>query len=108
MIYETLEDVLPIVQEMKVNYAKEGVELLGIFGSFARAEEDIYSDIDIAYNLNFSLFDKFYHDGFSKLLRLQAIREEMEEKLHKKVDLLSLKNTNDMIKARILKEIVYV
>lgn len=52
MIYETLEDVLPMVQGMKANYAKEGVELLGIFGSFARGDEDIYSDIDIAYNLN--------------------------------------------------------
>jgi len=103
-----LENILPAIKEMKKEYTKEGIELLGIFGSFARSEEDAYSDIDIAYELDFPLFDKSYHDGFSKLLRLQTIREEIEEKLHKKVDLLSLKNANDVIKSRILKEMIYV
>ncbi|MDQ7047597.1 MAG: nucleotidyltransferase domain-containing protein [Sulfurovum sp.] len=36
----------------------EGFEVIGIFGSYARGNADKYSDIDIAYKLDFDTFDR--------------------------------------------------
>jgi predicted nucleotidyltransferase len=46
------DEVLGKLRELKLRYEEDGVAICGIFGSLARGEEDINSDIDIAYKLD--------------------------------------------------------
>ncbi len=82
------ETILTHLSKAKEKYAPEGFLLLGLFGSFAKGEETHYSDIDVAYRIEHERFSQKYRDGFAKLLRIDEIRKELENELHKKVDLV--------------------
>ena len=71
---------------------------IGLFGSVARNEETTTSDIDILFTLKNPI----------GLFTLSDIQFELEEKLHKKVDLISENGLNKFIKEKILKEVKYI
>ena len=96
------EKILNKLKELKPVYQKEGFEILGVFGSYTNNTQTKYSDIDIAYKLDYEKFSKKYVDGFSKLLRIDSIKEELEIIFKKKVDLVSDSNK------KILKDLTYV
>jgi len=82
-------------QELGPRY---GILSLGLFGSVARdsAKED--SDVDIVVQLK-----------EPNLLTLSRIRMELEERLHRHVDLVSYRERmNAFLKKRIQKEACYV
>ena len=85
------DELLLKLKLVKEKYQDEGLKLLGIMGSYARDEADEFSDVDVLYELNYELFSKRYKDGFSKLLRIDEIKKELELILNKKVDLVSKK-----------------
>ena len=99
---QTKDKILSVLKNLKPKYEKEGVVLLGLFGSYAQGRQTDLSDIDIVYRLNYDKFSKKYADGFSKLLRLDAIKEDLEKRLKTKVDFLPDKNKI------ILDEVLYV
>ncbi len=45
------EEILNKLKEIKPLYEKEGLEILGVFGSYAKDTQNEFSDIDIAYRL---------------------------------------------------------
>ncbi len=75
---------------------EKGISKAGIFGSFARGEQKENSDIDILVNFNGSL------------LGLVKIERELEGNLGFKVDLLTYKGLNPLLKKRILDEEVRI
>ncbi|HET8808925.1 MAG TPA: nucleotidyltransferase family protein [Flavobacteriaceae bacterium] len=68
---------------------------IGVFGSVAKNEATDNSDIDILYDFKDTI-------GLFKLIRLQ---QELQEKLNKKVDLVSEKYINPKLKPHILKDL---
>ena len=72
---------------------------IGIFGSMARGENTENSDIDILYQLKDAI-------GLFNLVR---IKESLEEKLNKRVDLVSEKYMHPKLKPYIMNdlEIIY-
>ena len=94
------------LKNIKQRYLSEGFEIVGVFGSYARGNEDIFSDIDIAYRLDHNKF--FKDDAFKKLLRIEAIKEELELNFQKKVDIISLNSNNQRLNESIKKEIVLI
>jgi len=83
MIYDIIvimkkEEILNKLKELKPIYQKEGLEILGVFGSYAKETNTKYSDIDIAYKLDYDQFSKRYIGGFSKLLRIDEIKEDLQ------------------------------
>lgn len=95
-------EIVSKLQELKPKYEQEGLILLGLFGSFARDNQNAFSDIDIAYKLDYDKFSQKYKDGFSKLLRIDDIKSELEHTFKTKIDFVS--DTNK----KLLKDIVYV
>lgn len=79
--------VLPI-------FKKQGVLKAAIFGSFARGEEKKNSDVDMLIKLR---KDK---SGFDFI----ELKINLEEKLGKKVDLVSYNGVHPLLKDRILKD----
>ena len=63
-------EILNKLKELKPIYQNEGLEILGVFGSYAKETNTKYSDIDIAYKLDYDKFSKKYIGGFSKILRM--------------------------------------
>jgi len=75
---------------------KYDVEAIGIFGSYARDEAKEDSDIDIFVKME------------PKLFNLIAVKQTIEEGLHKKVDIVRLRDKmNPYLKKRILKDGIY-
>jgi len=101
-------EILETLKKLKSLYDAEGVKIIGLFGSYAQNKADIHSDIDIAYALDYRKFSEKYYDGFSKILKIQAIKEELEQALHSKVDFISLDSSNHAFTERIKKEMIYV
>lgn len=81
-------EILKTLQSLKSKYEQEGLSLIGLFGSYAKETYTKHSDIDIAYRIDYNKFSKKYKDGFSKILRIDSIKEELESKFHTKVDLV--------------------
>lgn len=92
-IKEIQRKVVPLLK-------KYGVVRAGIFGSYARGEQKKKSDLDLLIEVKkrkkFSLFD------------LVGLEMELEHKLGKKVDLLTYKGINHLLKERILNEEIQI
>ena len=71
---------------------------IGIFGSVARGKATDESDIDILYQF----------DNKVGLFTLMDIIEKLESKLKKKVDLVSEKYVNPLLKPEILKDLTVI
>ena len=69
--------------------------LIGIFGSAARSEPTENSDIDILYQLKESV-------GLFSIVR---IKDDLEEKLNRKVDLVSEKYIHPRLKPHIMNDL---
>ena len=68
---------------------------IGIFGSVARGENTENSDIDILYQLKNAV-------GLFNLVRM---KDSLEEKLNKKVDLVSEKSIHPKLKSYIMNDL---
>ena len=89
-----------------LNYLKEhypefkekfNVEKIGLFGSYAKGNATDKSDIDIFVKMKPSLFD------------MVAIKDQIENDLHKKVDIVrEHKNIKPIFLQMIQKDIIYV
>ncbi len=104
----SIQNIKSLISDKKRQYLQEGFEIVGIFGSYAQGHADKYSDIDIAYKLDFDTFDKQFKGGFSKLLRIEEIKTELQKLLHLKVDLVSISSSNIRFQNRIKKDMLYV
>lgn len=97
-------DPFLLIKTLKPQYKKEGIDLVGVFGSYARGDADVFSDVDIAYKID---HEKFYKDNaFKKLIRIEEIRKELEVALKKSVDLVSLQSSNQELNNSIQKDMV--
>ncbi len=92
---------IKLPKEKIVKILKEnGVKRAGIFGSYARGEQRRNSDIDILINVP--------KDRKFSLLDLVALERKLKIILGIKVDLLTYKGINPLLKRIILKEEVRI
>ena len=98
----TKNEILSTLKKVKPTYQKEGLILLGLFGSYAKNKQTQFSDIDVAYTLDYDRFSLKYKDGFSKLLRLEDIKQELQLILQTPIDLVPDNNKS------ILKDLIHV
>jgi len=94
-------DKINILNYLKEHYSefksKYNVEQIGLFGSYARDEATENSDIDIFVKMKPSLFD------------MVAIKEQIENDLNKKVDIIrEHKNIKPIFLKMIQKDLIYV
>lgn len=68
---------------------------IGLFGSVARNEETVSSDIDILYSFNSPI----------SLFGLVDIQNSLEEKLHRAIDLVSENAIHPLLKNNILNDL---
>ncbi len=78
---------------------KNGVRKASVFGSLATGEATKKSDVDILIE---------FRGKNKSLLDLVGLEQELEDKLHRKVDLLTFKSLHPLIRDRILAEQVSI
>ena len=92
---EELIDILRKYKNERANYY--GIVTIGIFGSTARGDAREESDVDIVLQIR-----------EPDLFMLAGIKEELEERLHLPVDIVTYRdNMNLFLKKRIDEEAVY-
>ncbi len=90
------KEIVEYLQQYNVENLPSGIQLVGLFGSYARGTQDSYSDVDITYHID---HDVFYKDNaFKKLIALEEIKKELEYALHHKVDLIPANTSNVLLK----------
>jgi len=95
-------EILLKLKEIKPSYEKEGLIIVGLFGSYSKNLQNKFSDIDIVYKLDYNKFSEKYKDGFSKILRIDDIKKELQNIFKIKIDFIPDNNKS------ILKDISYV
>ena len=92
-------EVINILKKFKMDSAhKYGIKSLGIFGSFARNQQDEASDLDVFVSLQESDF-----------FTLEKIKEELEQLTNFKIDIVNFReNLRDSFKKNILKDAIYI
>lgn len=100
------EILLNKIRNIKKELEQEGFIILGIFGSYARGEETIGSDIDILYDLEKKFKEKY--KGLAHFGKIFDIKKYIEETLGLEVDIANKNALKDSGKKYILPEVIYV
>lgn len=85
------------IEEVMINnrlFEKFNLSRVGVFGSAARGEQSNDIDILIEDNIDYRL--------------LSTLRDELQELMNKRIDVVIAKYANPIVLRRALKEIVYV
>ena len=96
------KNILTHLQKFNLSHKDKGFQIIGLFGSYARKDQDDFSDIDLTYKMNHEMFHK--DNAFAKLIALDEIKKELEAKFHQKVDLIPANTKNKFIQASLKKE----
>ncbi len=91
---------------LKEKYEPEGFIILGVFGSYARNDQNKSSDIDILYKVEDKNYEKY--PGWKFIELYDQIKADIEAELKLKADLADFDALNDIGKKYILPEVYYV
>lgn len=96
---KTTQEIINILKDFKSKQAaRYGILKMGVFGSVARNEQHEDSDVDV-----------YFEGELSGLFALAHLKNELEEILGCKVDIVRLRdNMNTLLRRRIEREGVYV
>jgi len=99
MDIEMEDGVLSLIREHQDQIRAFGVRRLGLFGSFARGQQDENSDIDllVEFDLDKKTFDAFIHLAFF-----------LEDLFGRRVELVTPESLSPYIAPRIMDEVEYV
>lgn len=96
---KTLAEIQQILAQNKaLLQEKYHVTDLGIFGSYARGNQDEKSDVDI-------LID---YTKAPSLLQLIELEEYLSDQIGKKVEVVTRNGLKERIRARVLAEVLYI
>ncbi len=92
-------EIIVKILKKYMNYLKDKffIDKIGVFGSYIRDEQTPKSDIDIFVEFNGPVGWKFF-----------TLKEFLEEKLGKKIDLVTENSLRDEMKDDVLKEVIYI
>ena len=101
----TKDAILSYLGELKEELRKEGIVELGLFGSYARGEAGVYSDIDIAIKRDEAYLKE--HSAYEYFTLLDGVKSKISARFHRQSDLFDLGSDSSM-KENVLKDLIYV
>ena len=92
------KEIIQVLRDYKKEFAEQyGILTIGVFGSVAREEAGEDSDVDVVIRIS-----------KPDLFMLVGIKNELEERLHRPVDIVTYRESmNKFLKKRIDGEAVY-
>lgn len=101
----TKENILSYLKELQLELNNKGIQKLALFGSYAKEEPTVYSDIDIAIQKDKEFLLKYSSYSYFELI--SYIKEKISTKFHKNIDIFDL-DSQSSFKESIKKELIYV
>lgn len=93
-------EILQTLKTLKPKYQRDGLILVGLFGSFSRGEERADSDIDIVYEIE--------KDRKFSMFKYLKYLSDLERSLNHKVDLVRDATIKSDLKPYVYKDLIYV
>ncbi len=101
-------EIITKLKKLKPELAKEGIILIGFFGSYARGDNQASSDIDLLYSIKDpAQFAKKY-GIFGSFAKLQEIKEHLSKEFGTPIDLVAESSLNEIGKKYIFKDLINV
>ena len=104
----TKEEVLKKLKKIKPKLEKDGFEIIGIFGSYARDEQNEDSDIDIVYKIKDINDYLLKNEGWSAINKIASTKQFLHNYMKKDVDFADIEALNSKVKNEISKDLIYV
>lgn len=89
-------EIIGLIEENRETIKSFGVSQIGVFGSYARGEQTLQSDVDVLVELENETFDAY-----------MGLLFYLEDLFGRKVDLVMKDTIKPLIKNRILRETIY-
>ncbi len=101
----TKENILRYLGDIKSDLSQNGIARIGLFGSYARGEDTLYSDIDIAIQKEDGYLNRrSAYDYFDEIANIKRL---VSRQFNRNSDVFDLDSASSM-KKLVLKEIIYV
>jgi predicted nucleotidyltransferase len=100
------ESLKALVVSAKQDYDSEGFILLGVFGSRARGDFDIGSDLDILYKLEERFLER--NPGWIAYKRVDEIKDDLAGRFGMPIDVVDIEALDNVGRNFILPETIYV
>ncbi len=97
--------IVSYLQEIKGELLTDGISKIALFGSFARDEATVYSDIDIAIQKEENYLNtRSAYEYFDEVLKIKNL---IKKKFHRNSDIFDL-DSNSSMKNSITEDLIYV
>ncbi|MBI3873697.1 MAG: nucleotidyltransferase domain-containing protein [Arcobacter sp.] len=100
------DSILLQLKELKPEFQKDEVNILGLFGSYARDEENKNSDIDILIETTPLFLEKYR--GLKAYAKLEDLKNIIKDTFHKEIDFVAKSELNQHSNTYILNKAIYV
>jgi predicted nucleotidyltransferase len=100
------EVILNTLKEINPSIEKDGIKLLGLFGSYSRNEATENSDIDILIETTPIFLEK--NKGLKAFLKLEELKNNLENIFAKKIDIIDKQGLIQKNNTYILNKAIYV
>jgi len=101
----TKKEIIIFLTEIKKQLLDAGISRVALFGSYARDEAGIYSDIDVAIKKEKNYLQT--RTAYEYFELVAYVKHLIREKFHKNSDIFDL-DSNSSMKNFILKDLIYV
>jgi len=99
------DNILAYLRTLKLNPDFKIFKEIGLFGSYAKQQADIFSDVDVAVKIDKNYLDT--HNVWDYFDAIDAIKEGISKKFHIKSDVFDVESISPF-KKEIMKDIIYV
>lgn len=99
IILNKLKEINPLIE-------KDGIKLLGLFGSYSRDEANEDSDIDILIETTPLFLEK--NKGLKAFVKLEELKNSLEDIFTKKIDIVDRQGLIQKNNTYILNKAIYV
>ncbi len=101
----SIDEIVGFLKEFKASSQNRFFSKIGIFGSFARDEADIYSDIDVVIKVDKDALKKY--DVWEYFETISRLKEQIADRFHVNSDVFDIDGNSSFIES-IKKDIIYV
>jgi len=99
------DEIILFLTQMKQDLLSKGIVNIGLFGSFARDEPSVYSDIDIVIEKEKDYLQK--RSAYEYFEQVTQIKLLIKKQFSRNSDVFDIDSSSTM-KTSILKELIYV
>ena len=96
------QQILTYLLTIKNELNKNGIEKIGLFGSFAKDSSDLFSDVDIVIKTGDDFVKKYR--GVEGFLYFDRLKKMLEREFVRKVDICDESGLEDK---SVIKEVIY-